>query len=314
MSFTSEIKDELVRIQNEKICCDLAQLCGFVCFAGSIGYSGDNPYLKITTESNAAAKSFLTLTKKVFGISDELVSSKNSSGHGGFVFSFVLDLPDKVHQILCDLGLYNDEFAGHITFKVDKNLVKEPCSKRAFIRGAFLGGGTAVNPEKGYHLEFVTHHHALSGGLKEIFAYFDIDAKTVKRQSNYVIYFKNSEDVFDALSVMGAHKKMMELANVRIVKDTRNNINRKVNCETANLDKTLNAAFLQIEAIEKIKRAGEFDKLPKHLAEAANLRLENPDASLNALAELSKTSVSRSAMNHRLKKIIQISEEITEKN
>ncbi|MBQ7717741.1 MAG: DNA-binding protein WhiA [Clostridia bacterium] len=314
MSFTSEIKDELVRIQNEQSCCDMAQLCGFICFAGSVGYSGETPYLKITTESDAAAKSFETLMKKVFGIKDELVKSQNSSGRGGFLYNYVLDTVGKVHQVLDALGLFDDEFSEHITFKINQNLVKKQCCKRAFIRGAFLGGGSAANPEKSYHLEFVTHHHALSGGLTEVFAYFDIDAKTVKRQSNYVIYFKNSDDIFDVMSVMGAHKKMMEFANVRIVKDKRNNINRKVNCETANLDKTLNAAFVQKEAIKKIKEAGKFEMLPKHLAEVANMRLEHPDASLNALAELLGTKISRSAINHRFKKIIQIAEEITEKN
>ena len=147
-----------------------------------------------------------------------------------------------------------------------------------------------------------------------LFAYFSLGAKTVKRKSNYVTYFKNSEDISDVLSIIGAHKNMMEFANVRIVKDTRNNVNRKVNCETANLDKTLNAAFLQIEAIEKIKKAGKFEILPESLAEAARLRLENPDASLSTLAELSKTGVSRSGLSHRLKKLTEIAADLMEKN
>lgn len=310
MSFTLEIKDELARIQNEKPCCDLAQLSGFVCFAGSVTYENNAPQLKITTESEAAAKRCQSLIKRIFDFENGVEFTKSRSGsHTLFV-----DSPEMVRLILDKLGLFDDEFSGHITFRVNKKLTKQPCCKRAFVRGAFLGGGSAVNPEKGYHLELATHHNALSGGLEEIFTYFSLSAKTVKRKSNYVTYFKNSEDISDVLSIIGAHKNMMEFANVRIVKDTRNNINRKVNCETANLDKTLNAAFLQIDAINKIKSAGKLESLPEALYEAAMLRLGNPDASLGTLAQLSKSKVSRSGLSHRLKKITEIAENLTENN
>lgn len=304
MSFASDIKNELLRAENKTECCAIAELCGIVCFAGSIVYSNGGKKLKITTESAAAARRCFSLIKRIFGISGAVEFAQGRSGRGGRSYSIEISGHDAVNIVLYGLYLYDDKYQGHIAFRVNERIEESACCRRSFVRGAFLGGGSMSNPEKTYHLEFVTHHKNLSRDMERVLESFQINPKTVMRKSNYVTYFKNSDEIGDVLSIIGAHKSLLEFMNVQIIKETRNYVNRKVNCETANLDKTLNAAFLQISAIEKIQAAGVFDSLPDKLKEPARLRLKFREASLGEIGNM--LGLTKSGINHRFRKIMEI--------
>jgi len=197
-----------------------------------------------------------------------------------------------------------------VAFRINKKISDNDHCARAFARGAFLGGGSVTNPEKGYHLEVTTHYKNLASDFSLMLQKYGFAPKSIGRKSSHVTYFKGGEEICDFLSFVGAFNSMMEYTNIRIVKDTRNNVNRKVNCETANLDKALNAAFRQIEAIKRIRQIGLYDDLTPGLKEAAILREENPEATLSDLADIAKPAISKSGISHRLNKLVEIADKI----
>ncbi len=308
MSFASDIKNELLRAENKTECCAIAELCGIICYAGSISYTDDEMELRIATESAAAARRCFALLKRVFGIAGDVNFARGRSGRGGNAYHILVTGEDTVNIVLYGLYLYDERYLGHISFRVNPVVEESACCKKAFIRGAFLGGGSITNPEKAYHLEFITHHLNLSRDMERLLESFGTTPKTVLRKSNYVTYFKSGDEIGDVLSIIGAHKSLLEFMNIRIMKETRNYVNRKVNCETANLDKTLDAAFLQVSAIKKIKKAGKFEALPQTLKEPALLRLRYKDASLKEIGNM--LGLTKSGVNHRFRKIIEISEKL----
>ena len=181
---------------------------------------------------------------------------------------------------------------------------------RKFLREAFLETGSMSNPEKGYHLEFVCEDEEFAGKLTETIKAFDISAKTAKRKRYTIVYIKESEDIVNLLNVIGAHKCLMNLENLRILKDVRNSVNRRVNCETANISKTVSAASKQIEDIEYIKTHYGFDNLSDNLREVAKARLEYPDATLKELGNYIVPCVGKSGVNHRLRKLGELADSI----
>lgn len=200
-------------------------------------------------------------------------------------------------------------FSGEIKKELEKKtFVKN--SARAFLRDAFLETGSMSNPEKGYHLEFVCEDEEYARKLIEAMRKFKITAKTVQRKRYTVVYIKESEDIVELLNVMGAHNSLMNLENLRILKDMRNSINRRVNCETANISKTVSAANKQIEDIEYIKRHYDFDDLSENLRDIAEMRLEYPDATLKELGEYLVPPVGKSGVNHRLRKLSELADSI----
>ena len=268
--------------------------------------------MKISTESAAAAKRCFVLIKKLFDIKSELDIKKSRAGRGGFAYALIVDDSDLVHSILKSIYLIDDTFENRVAFRINKRIYESEHCMRAFARGAFLGGGSVVNPEKGYHLEITTHYHNLSKDFASSLERYGFVPKNILRKSSHVTYFKGGEEICDFLSFMGAFNSMMEYTNVRIVKDTRNRVNRKVNCETANMDKALGAAFRQMDAIGKIRKSGRFEDLPEALKDACILREENPEATLSELAGIIKPAVSKSGISHRLNKIIEIADKIKE--
>lgn len=181
---------------------------------------------------------------------------------------------------------------------------------RKFLREAFLEAGSMSNPEKGYHLEFVCEDEEFAGKLTETMKAFDISAKIAKRKRYTIVYIKESEDIVNLLNVIGAHKCLMNLENLRILKDVRNSVNRRVNCETANISKTVSAASKQIEDIEYIKTHYGFDNLSDNLREVAKARLEYPDATLKELGNYIVPCVGKSGVNHRLRKLGELADSI----
>lgn len=190
-----------------------------------------------------------------------------------------------------------------------KKLVKDTCCKRAFLKGVFLGSGCVVNPNTDYHFEVTTKLKAYAEYIAKIMKEFELSPKIIRRNSSYVIYLKDSEQISTLLAVLEANKAVLEYENIRISKSITNNINRSVNCETANLTKTIEAAVKQQEAINKLKEEDRFDELNPKLKEIASLRLKYPEASLDELADKCSYEISKSGVYHRLNKIIKIAEE-----
>lgn len=306
MSFASKVKNELLKIENKSLCCDKAELCGIICFGGSVNYEDGRHILKITSENAATVRKCFELIKKIYAVSGGVDTGKSKMGRGRFSYSVSILNDEDVVKILSGLALFRN---GVINFEIDKSIIENPCCLKAFIRGAFLGGGSLCAPEKAYHIEFVTHHMRLASDFAELFSAFSLYPKTVLRKSNYMIYFKGGDETGDVLNLIGAHKSLMEFMNVRILKEMRNNVNRKLNCESANLDKTLDASFLQVEAILKLKETNKFESLTPALRELAELRIANKEASLTELGNMMTPPLTKSGVNHRLKRIMEAANE-----
>ena len=197
--------------------------------------------------------------------------------------------------------------------EVDPILLKNSCCRRAFLRGAFLCVGSMSNPSKSYHLEFVCEHEAWALQIQQEIASFQIEAKIIKRKKYYVVYLKEGTSIVDLLNVMGAHRALMQMENLRVEKEVRNSVNRQVNCEAANITKTVNAANKQIEDIEYLKKHYGLLNLPEGLRQMAEVRLEHPDSSLLELGEYLNPPVGKSGVNHRLRKLGELAERLRHK-
>ena len=299
MSFSGTVKEELATQISPARHCQLAELAALIHFSGSTCEGGR--HLCLETENEAVARKCFTIFKKAFNIDNVVTSGKGRL------------LPDdgsekKVIQAL-HLGGKEGE---PITLEAPVNplLIKNSCCARTYLRGAFLSIGSMSDPEKSYHLEFVCSDKAQAEQLKNIIQEFQIEAKVIKRKKYDVVYLKEGAGIVDLLNVMGAHVSLMNLENLRIVKEMRNSINRRVNCETANISKTVTAASKQIEDILLIRDKYGFENLPDNLRQMAEIRLEYPDAALKELGGYLEPTVGKSGVNHRLRRLSEIADGI----
>lgn len=305
MSFSGEVKKELCHIDADKKCCMKAELAGIMLFCGTVVQRKWDSELKLRTENPIVARRIHKLIKELFHIMVEILSTKTTKANP--MYSVILTKENGLKTILDELGLLQN---GSVKFGLNPFLVQDNCCMRSFLRGAFLGGGSVNSPEKSYHFEIETHYYGLSRDLSSLLDEEGFAVKTIVRKSNYVTYIKDSEVIGDFLGIMGATTSMMELYNVKIEKDVKNSVNRRVNCETANMTKTVSAAVSQNIQIQKILDKKGIESLPDNLRDIAVLRLENPDASLKELGEMLNPPISKSGVNHRLNKLIQIAEGI----
>lgn len=314
MSFSTETKNELARVISENLCCKKAELSGIAKLAGSIqiaGYKKIN--LKISTELNSVARKVFKILKSDFNINTSIVVNKNQmlKRNNSYVLTVKSDMGSE--KLMKSLGLLNKD-ADFLPCHTVPNWVYEDDEfKKAFIRGAFLGGGSISDPEKNYHLEFVTSNEEFAESLMDLINSLGFNSKIVCRKNSYVVYLKESEQISDLLSLIGGFQALLSLQNTKIIKQMRNNVNRIVNCETANLSKTVNAAVRQVENIKLIEEKMGINKLPSSLQQIALLRVENEDLTLKELGELLNPPISKSGVNHRLKKIEDIANELREK-
>ena len=311
MSFSTETKNELSRILVEDNKCNICELSGIVRLSGSIQIVGYKKLsLKITTELSSVARKVFKILKDNFNINTEIYVNKNQTLKRNN--NYVLIVTDEMgsQNLLKELRILNpnEDFLPMNT--VPKDILNSDECIKSFIRGAFIGGGSISNPGKNYHLEFVTNNEEFAHSLKELINEFGFNSKVVSRKNNYVVYLKESEQISDLLSIIGAHTALLNLQNAKIVKAMRNNVNRIVNCETANLSKTVNAAVRQIENIKLIKSTIGIDSIPANLQEIANLRLMYEDLSLKELGEMLTPPIGKSGVNHRLRKIEEIAQSI----
>jgi DNA-binding protein WhiA len=312
VTFSSVVKNEISKISTEGKCCQLAELSALIKMTGTIQIHGRNNIgIKLSTENASIARMLFTLIKDIFGINTRVTVRRNKQLKKNNNYTLYIDNQTGGEKILLAAGILTKADEGmKINYKLPLKLVKKPCCKKAYLRGVFLGGGSISNPEKTYHLEIVTNNSDYAESIKKLINSYELNAKVVNRKGNFVVYLKEGEQVVDYLNIIGAHKALLSVENVRIYKEMRNNINRMVNCETANLSKIVNASIRQVNNIELIKTRIGFDNIPEGLAEVAEIRLMYPDASLKELGEMMSPPIGKSGINHRLRKLDEIAEQI----
>lgn len=307
MSFASEIKKELTSIDVED-CCSEAELAAIIRMNGALSISKDKYALDIQTENAAIARRIFSLLKTVYLYPVEILVRKKMKLRKNNVY--IVRLVKDVKAFLEKLAIIKEQdiFTHHISDKY----FKKSCCKKAYLRGAFLAGGSVNNPEtSSYHLEIFNFQQAHNKSICDLLNTFDLRARELKRRNGYITYIKEAERITEFLIIIGAHNALFKFEDVRIVRDVRNSVNRLVNCETANLNKTIGAAFRQVESIKLIKETVGLDVLPDHLQKIAKLRLEHQEASLKELGELlASEKISKSGINHRLRRLDQIANKI----
>ena len=295
MSFAGDVKTELCRNAMNRRCCVQAEAYGILMYCNT--YTGDE--IRIITENEAFAQRLPLLFKKAF----KLTFDRLPDGDGKFIFS-ITD-PEKLSVISRTYGSDPAALALHVNYAV----LEENCCRAAFLRGVFLAGGSVTDPQKSYHLEMSTSHLSVSREMVALMRELNLEPKDAQRRGNSVVYFKQSDRIEDFLTTVGAPLSAMEVMNTKVEKNLRGSVNRRVNCEAANLDKVVEAALVQTEAIHRLEETGRLQALPEKLQESARLRMANPTDTLAQLAVRCHPPVSKSALNHRLRKLVELSRE-----
>lgn len=311
MSFSGEVKEELAKLQSDARHCQLAELAAILVYARAVKTIKQGGFgIEIQSDVPYTAKKCFTLLEKTFNINTGVLQISLEEGKGHTYMTLVKGR-EEVRRILQAVK-FQDEDGMKQAARTGPNplIIKNACCKRAFLRGAFLCIGSMSDPEKSYHMEFVCACEEGAKQLRELIQGFQVEAKIVSRKKYYVVYLKEGTGIVDLLNIMEAHVSLMNFENYRIVKEMRNSINRKVNCETANITKTVNASSRQIEDILLIREHYGFQNLPDSLRETAELRLEYPDATLKELGQILTPTVGKSGMNHRLRKLSEIADRL----
>lgn len=296
MSFSTDVKNELLGVENNSECCDKAQIYGLLLFGKSFSASE----ISISLENKAVASYYKKVLDNYAGGSFAI---KSSSAEKVKIRTSSKTAAKNMYEFF---GYSEKDRSLRINWA---NFTCESCYV-AFLRGSFLSCGTITTPDKGYHLEFTVPYLNLCRDFKRVFSELGFEPKQITRNGYYILYFKDSEAIEDLLTIMGAVNSSLELMSVKVYKDVRNNINRRTNFETANLDRIINAEALQKDAIKKIQKKAGLNSLPAELRQVALLRLENDGLSLRELGEMCDPPLSRSGVNHRLKKIVEFADGI----
>lgn len=307
VSFASETKKELTTIETSG-CCTKAELSALIRMNGSMSFSNRQLVVNIQTENAAIARRIYVLIKGNYEAAVELLVRKKMRLKKNNVY--IVRLKERAQKILDDLGIIEDGFS--FIHHISSRITEKNCCQRAYLRGAFLAGGSVNNPEtSSYHLEIFSLYQEHNEALCTLMNKFNLNAKTLERKKGFITYLKEAEKISDFFSIAGAHSALMRFEDVRIVRDMRNSVNRLVNCETANLNKTIGAALRQVENIKFIDRTVGLGVLPDRLREIAELRVLHQDVTLKELGEMvSGTAISKSGINHRLRKIDEIADKI----
>ena len=312
MSFSQDVKDELERQIGSARHCRIAELAVILLAYGRMDVmASGRKQLIVSSEHETIVRKYFTLLKKTFNIETGVLKSVFSTENAGRLFEGTIDDEALTETVLKAVKMWDEE--AHTMCRqsdVSDVLLKSACCKRAFLRGCFLCAGSMSDPRKGYHLEYLCTNEDMANQLLRVIADFDVEAKMVRRKKYYVVYIKEGASIVELLNVMEAHVSLMNLENTRILKEIGNHTNRKVNCETANLIKAVNAANKQIEEIERIRDVKGLDSLPAPLREMAEIRLQYPDATLGELGNYLDPPIGKSGVNHRLRKLGEIAEKL----
>ena len=296
MSFCSNVKSEMCRALISKSCCAVAEAYGVLLFCNTFTPTG----LRIVTESKDFAQRLPKLFKRAFGIEFD---QRPEGERGKQVFA--VDQPEKLKKIYDAFGLELTTVSLHVNLGV----LEEECCRISFLRGAFMAGGSVTDPEKRYHLELATSHQRVSREVYALLMEQGFFPKDTVRGGNSILYFKQSDYIEDVLTALGAPVCAMQIMEAKVEKDLRNGVNRRVNCETANLGKAVDAAQEQLAAIRRLEADGRYAELPDKLRKTAELRKENPEATLLELAQMQDPPLTKSAINHRMRKILELSKQ-----
>ncbi|HOA91632.1 MAG: DNA-binding protein WhiA [Bacillota bacterium] len=302
LNFSQRVRNELARVKPTHPSCKWAELFGLIQTIGTLNISTRGPSLEIKTENAAVARKAVTLFKELGQMDSELIVEKETKLKKRNLYrirvsaeDFSRIFPESIHSNILDKDVP--------TFAEDQE-----CCRRSYLRGLFLGSGSVQNPEKTYHLEIRIAEKRFAERLKEFLDGTDLKFGVVERRNEFVLYIKDSDSVATFLTMVGAHSSLLHLENIRIIKDMKNNINRMVNCEDANIEKTITASVKQVQAIDLLEERGMLKTLPKSFQEVARVRKENFDASYTKIAEI--LEISKSAVSYRLKKIEDMAEKI----
>lgn len=299
MSFSGNSKAEICRTFPSKKCCALAECFGILLFCNSFGQDG----IRIITESREFGQTLPKLFQKAFGVDFDSLPGIETPGK----LVFQIDSPEKIDRIMGAYGFDRSTLALHVNLPV----VEEECCKAAFLRGAFLAGGSVTDPEKGYHLELATTHHSVAREtfalMEEVLGFYP---KSAARGGGQVLYLKQSDMICDCLTYLGAPVAAMGILEAKLEKELNNKVNRRCNCDDANTSKVVEAAQEQLSAIRTLRERGILEHLPQKLQAAAAAREANPESSLTELAAMMEPPISKPAMNNRMKKLVQTAKEV----
>lgn len=311
MSFSGEVKEELGLQISSARHCQIAEMAAFISMCGSVMIDSNERYsVKIHTENLIVARKCFTLLQKTFNIRTEISIRRNLSKQSTSYWLLVKNHEEALRLLQATKLLTREGDVQEELSLVRNTVVQQYCCKRAFIRGAFLVSGSISDPEKSYHYEIVCSAKGKAEQLQKIMNSFEIDAKVILRKRSYVVYVKEGAQISDLLNIMEAHVALMKFENIRILKDMRNAVNRKVNCETANINKTVSAAVKQVEDIHYIRDTIGLENLSEALYDVALTRLSYPEATLKELGDLLTPPVGKSGVNHRLRKLGEIADKL----
>lgn len=306
MTFSSDLRDELARVKSPRICCAKAELAGMVNTCATLHLvGGEGLKIGFSTDSGPVARKLFIMLKMHAGEKPAIQAVRQNRLGGGNMYQ-LLNSTQSTKRLLEVLHIPQ----GPQT-TLPHALLKKDCCKRAYLRGLFLGSGSLSNPNKGYHMEFVLEREEIARSVCKLLLHFQISAKIISRKSTFVVYLKDSEHISTLLGLMSASRALFALENIRLLKGMRNGVNRAVNCETANVEKTVAAAVRQTQSIRHLQEHIGLDALPPPLREVAYARLENPEATLQELGELLSVPLGKSGINHRLRKLQQLARSIT---
>lgn len=311
MSFTSDIKKELTKMET-KPCCKRAELSALVRMNGILEIKHKQLMVELVTESPSTARHMFSLLRSLYQVQPEVLVRKKIRLKKNNVYS--IRLHQNSAKILADLAIFELETWQRI-LGISSSLIINSCCKRSYLRGAFLAGGSVNNPDSGsYHLEIMTTYHDHAEALQQLMEEYHLHPKMIERKKGYIVYMKEGDKIGEFLNIIGAHPSLLHFENVRIMKDMRNSVNRLVNCETANLNKTVQAAMRQKENIELLAEHHGLDNIPAKLREVAELRLKYPEVNFTELGELIPSGkISKSAVNHRMRKIDELAKQLRDK-
>ena len=312
MSFSLEVKEELSKHIGSSRHCQLAEIAAIIDGAGFVRRAENGEITLYLQDDNLlVVRKFFTLLKKAFNIGTSILEKVPNIKENGRIYRPVITDQKAIRSVLGAIKMIDvDSNIRDISDGISRQVTRNSCCKRAFLRDSFMCIGSISDPNKGYHLEFVCTTEAQALGLQEIIESFDIKAMIVRRKKYFVLYIKEGSGIVDLLNIMEAPVSLMNLENLRIVKEMRNSINRRVNCEVANITKTVNAATKQIEDITYLRDHYGFENLQVNLREMAEVRLEHPDATLLELGKFLDPPVGKSGVNHRLRKLSELADKI----
>lgn len=312
MSFSLDVKKELLNKMDTARHCQIAEFAALMSFTAHVIETDEGLIgIESLTENPLVVEKFELLLKSLFDVK-ETDYTKSHESKASKLVTIRIFKQQLVANILQTIKWCDDTFLSIEEQFLDSRIIQKDCCKKAFIRGAFLAAGSISDPNKFYHYEIVCIFEEDAQKLVELLQFFNLDAKITERKNNFVVYIKEGNNITDVLNLMGAVRLQMELFNIMIYKGISNDVNRKVNCETANLNKTIEAAVKQVNDIEYIRDNVGLDKLKPNLREVALLRLENQDTNLKDLGEMLDPPVGKSGVNHRLRKISEFAEALRE--